>query len=1062
MARFTDEELTRIKQEVSLVRLLQSQGHDLKKQGKDYVCTCPFHDDRTPSLIISPKTNLWHCMGACQMGGSVIDWVMKSQGVSFRYAVELLRNDHPELANPTKQPVKHSTTRQLSSSLAADLLAANSDTETLARVVDYYHDTLLNESQALEYLEKRGLHDLELIHTFKLGFANRTLAYHIPQGNREDGAVIRTKLKDCGILRENTGHEHLNGSITVPIFDEQSQVVELYGRKVHDNLRKNTAYHLYLPGPHAGVWNRSGLEGQNEIILCEALIDAMTFWVHGFKNVTSSYGTAGFTDDHLNTFRDLSIKRVLVAYDRDEAGNKAADALSQKLMSAGIECFRMLLPKNMDVNSYALHMLPARKSLELVIRKAQWLGKGQAPDITTEAIQNTSAIAAKEKNEAALESRSEAAPSQPDDRTSSLAAKTAAVVEPDVADDRAEAPLPASPLPLPALENLRCDVKEHEVLFDIGGRVYRVRGLKKNTVHDVLKVSVMACNDHGFHTDSLDLYQAKQRQVFVNQACIELGVKDEVIKKDLGKVLLKLEELQEVQISDHLNTKPGDEQKILSNEEQATALELLKSPDLLNRILEDFNAAGVVGEETNKLAGYLACVSRKLEKPLAVMVQSTSAAGKSSLMEAVLNFMPEEERVQYSAMTGQSLFYMGETNLKHKTLAIAEEEGASNASYALKLLQSEGEVTIASTGKDAATGNLVTQEYRVEGPTQLFMTTTAIDIDPELMNRCLVLSVDEGREQTEAIHEQQRFAETLDGVFAKESRDDIIQIHRNAQRLLRPMKIVNPYAQHLKFLSDKTRTRRDHQKYLTLIRSITLLHQYQREVKTATRNGRTVEYIEVTLSDIEQANQIAHEVLGRTLDELPPQTRRLLKNLTELVKSECKTQQFEQSDYRFKRKVLMDRLGWTYDQVRVHLQRLIDHEYVLIHKGGRGQSFEYELMYKGEGEDSGPFLMGLINTANLKKTTRTKTTTTSLGVKTKGFGVSLGAHWGAIGVGLGRDENGKNTDKNSLECENTEKVVENARPGSEKLNGASYRNDTAAASSLAAQTSVAPVCELEA
>ena len=148
----------------------------------------------------------------------------------------------------------------------------------------------------------------------------------------------------------------------------------------------------------------------------------------------------------------------------------------------------------------------------------------------------------------------------------------------------------------------------------------------------------------------------------------------------------------------------------------------------------------MVGETTNKLVGFLAAVSRKLDKPLAVMVQSSSAAGKSSLMEAVLQLMPEEERVQYSAMTGQSLFYMGEQDLKHKILAIAEEAGATQTAYALKLLQSEGEVSIASTGKNATTGNLETHVYRVEGPVMLFSTTTAIDIDEELMNRCLVLS----------------------------------------------------------------------------------------------------------------------------------------------------------------------------------------------------------------------------------------------------------------------------------------------------------------------------------
>ncbi|MGC1508235.1 CHC2 zinc finger domain-containing protein, partial [Ketobacter sp.] len=699
MARFTDEELNRIKQDVSLVRLLESQGHVLKKQGKDYACRCPFHDDATPSLIVSPKTNLWHCMGACQMGGSVIDWVMKSQGVSFRYAVELLRNDHPELASQNTQPVKYNTARKLPSTLAADLLAAD-EAGVLDRVVGFYHDTLLSEPEALAYLEKRGLHDLELIHTFKLGFANRTLAYHIPQNNREDGAAIRATLKACGVLR-SSGHEHLNGSITVPIFDTESNVVELYGRKVRDDLKKGTAYHLYLPGPHAGVWNAQGLKGQEEIILCEALIDAMTFWVNGFKNVTASYGTAGFTEDHLNTFLQCGVKRVLIAYDRDEAGNKAAEQLSAKLQSAGLECFRIWLPKGMDANSYALNMKPARKALEVVIRKAEWLGKGKAPTISTEAKTEPKILAAKEKNTAAPEASNEDHTGSGDKPAPSLAAKiSAAGIEPDAAPMPAasvvDAPLPASPLPLPALDNVRCTVKDHEVLFDIAGRVYRVRGLKKNTAHDLLKISLMACNDNGFHTDSLDLYHAKQRQVFINQACVELGVRDEVIKKDLGKVLLKLEGLQEEQISEHLQPKQESEGKQLTNEEHNAALELLNDKNLLNRILDDFNAAGVVGEETNKLAGYLACVSRKLEKPLAVMVQSTSAAGKSALMDAVLSFMPEEERVQYSAMTGQSLFYMGETNLKHKTLAIAEEEGAHNASYALKLLQSEGEITIAS------------------------------------------------------------------------------------------------------------------------------------------------------------------------------------------------------------------------------------------------------------------------------------------------------------------------------------------------------------------------------
>ena len=247
-------------------------------------------------------------------------------------------------------------------------------------------------------------------------------------------------------------------------------------------------------------------------------------------------------------------------------------------------------------------------------------------------------------------------------------------------------------------------------------------------------------------------------------------------------------------------------------------------------------------------------------------------------MEAVLAFVPPEKRVKYFALTGQALYYLGgDSNLKHKILAIVEEEGAEKASYALKLLQSEGELSIASTGKDPHTGRMVTQEYRVEGPVMIFLTTTAVDIDEELLNRCLILTVDEGREQTAAIHRLQRERETLAGLLRTEARSAVLARHRNAQRLLRSLRVVNPYAERLTFLDDRTRTRRDHTKYLALIRTLTLLHQHQREVKTAEDDqGRAVEYIEVTLDDIAAANRLAHEVLGRTLDEMPPQTRLLL------------------------------------------------------------------------------------------------------------------------------------------------------------------------------------------
>jgi hypothetical protein len=332
---------------------------------------------------------------------------------------------------------------------------------------------------------------------------------------------------------------------------------------------------------------------------------------------------------------------------------------------------------------------------------------------------------------------------------SSLAAELAPAV---VTEPAPASAAPPSRTPAPV-------VNGDEVSFVFGDRRWRVRGLPNKVLPGSLRVNILISREAGFHVDTLELYSARQRAHFTKLASDELTVEEGVIKRDLGEVLLKLEEfLEQRQRQSEQANKPRE----LSDSEREAALGLLRDPKLLERILADFERCGVVGERTNKLLGYLAATSRKLDAPLAVVIQSSSAAGKSSLMDAVLALMPEEERVQYSAMTGQSLFYMGESNLQHKILAIVEEEGAERASYALKLLQSEGELTIASTGKDPATGRLITQEYHVEGPVMIFQTTTAVDMDEELLNRCIVLTVDEGREQTKAIHERQRRARADD------------------------------------------------------------------------------------------------------------------------------------------------------------------------------------------------------------------------------------------------------------------------------------------------------------
>ena len=185
-------------------------------------------------------------------------------------------------------------------------------------------------------------------------------------------------------------------------------------------------------------------------------------------------------------------------------------------------------------------------------------------------------------------------------------------------------------------------------------------------------------------------------------------------------------------------------------------------------------------------------------------------------------------------------------------------------------------------------------------------------------------------------------------------------MHQNAQRLLRPLLVANPFAPSLTFLDDRTRTRRDHMKYLTLIRSIALLYQYQRPVKTTTHHGEPLSFIEVVPADIEVANRLCHEVLGRSLDELPPQTRRLLMLIEQMVSDACKAKAIERRDYRFTRRMVREHTGLGNTQLKVHMQRLEELEYLLAHHARRGQQYVYELVYDGQGKDGQPFLPNLL------------------------------------------------------------------------------------------------------
>jgi len=503
---------------------------------------------------------------------------------------------------------------------------------------------------------------------------------------------------------------------------------------------------------------------------------------------------------------------------------------------------------------------------------------------------------------------------------------------------------------------------QYGFIATITGRKYEVRGITRSDAK--LKATVKGVrvekSRKRFHVDTVDFYSARSRAFLIKGLCDLFGEDQQSITEDMDRLLELAEGYKQPKERSTVKEEMTDADK-------QAALAFLKNPEMFSEIVSDFETIGYTGEETNKLLCYIAAVSRKMEEPLSVMIQSRSAAGKSFLQDTVLSLVPEQDYVKYTRLTDQALFYKETKSLAHKILAIEELDGMNGAIYSIRSIQSSKKITIAYTGKDPVTGELKTQDNTVEGPLMVFITTTDVEIDGETSSRFVFISIDESEEMTEKILKKQRQTHTMQGLICSLASSTVIKKHQNASRLLRPLHVINPYAELLTFTSKSLRARRDHTKYLNLILAICYLFQYQRKIRTMEHNGRSIEYVNATLGDIAKANEIAGEVLGRSLDELTPPSRNLLELIREMVRQRCKEKRIEPDSYHFTRRDIRQYSGWSDFQVKTHIRQLEELEYIYSVMGKKGKEYVYELLVTGEIKEDKPFLVGLVDTEQLKK-----------------------------------------------------------------------------------------------
>ena len=638
--RIPEADIERVKRETDLLALARSRGIELKNHGKDFIGRCPFHaDGEHPNFIVTPEKGLFHCM-ACGKAGNVIQFVQWHDGVSFRHAYELLRRKDPALF--AARPMRGKTSVM---KMACPLDAEADDAALFGQVAAYYHQRLAEAPTALAYLESRGLRQDEMLNHFQIGFADRTLGLRMPDKNRVEGAKLRSRLTQLGLWRES-GHEHFNGCVTVPFQEcephgpSAGKAVSFYGRRVQSGYVK----HLYPPGPHRGLFNRAAFES-DEIILCEAVLDALTFWASGFRNVTCLFGTEGFTEELWEAVK--KVRRVRIAYDADDAGDRAAQRDAERFKAHGIEVFRVKFPHGLDANDYACKVKPADKSLALLLNSAVWMGAGARPSLPQVAapqppsLPESSGVAvnytpASSSSLAAVVSslKPETAKEEKPPTATSPVSVVASIITP-----------PAAAPPSGALGSATCapvslQQRGDAWYLDLEGREYRVSGLEKTLGTDALKIAlrvrVVGQGDALFHLDQLDLCRDAERRRFVERAAEETRLTPELLKRDLGKLLLAVEQAQGELLKPAEKIIPA---LALTPEERDAALKWLREPNLIERLRAAFHQAGIIGEEANTLVAYLAGVSRKLERPLAIIIQSASAAGKTTLMDAVFELL---------------------------------------------------------------------------------------------------------------------------------------------------------------------------------------------------------------------------------------------------------------------------------------------------------------------------------------------------------------------------------------------------------------------------------------
>lgn len=887
-------EIHEIKARLTLKEVLNHYG---LKPDKHLRLNCPFHDDKTPSLQVYYKTHTAYCFSSnCKTHGKsldVIDFILHKESCTKREAILKAK----ELIEGEIRPIQQLTRAAI-----------------LSKMFMYFKNGAHSSQPARDYFAKRHLDNSKI----EVGY-NSGQFHH---GARRSQHLIESCVKVGLLIDKNltgrTGEKAYKpfgkGGIVFPLKGKDGKTIGLYFRNAQE--KDHRSRHFYLKD-RQGLYPKYPKLGTQKLILTEAIIDAATLLqqeqITAHYEILSLYGTNGLTEEHMAAIRELKeLREIVFWFDGDESGQAAADKYKAILKealkgvtSSEVEISQVETPQGEDINS---------------------LLDGHEPQILADLLKSRKPLTAT-KSESLFSSTENSTETSTENQS----------------DERKKTELPK---PIHGLNTTNRPKGAHEHLkneFDVSNpsnliykgqaATYRVKGFKITQL-DSLKVSLqIGKNGYDFRART-ELYDYKQTGAISQKAAKTLDTEADQIEKDISRLTVLLEAYRETRQAEN----PQNQRPEIKVPEATLpqCLELLKSKDYFQKLNALIGNTGVIGEEASRLLLYVIASTYKMDNTLHALVQGSSGSGKTHLITKIADLMPPEHTTLLTRVTESSFYNYGEYELSNRLLIMEDLDGLKEEAFlAFRELQSRGMLNSSTSIKNEQ-GNISSAIKTVRGPIASLSATTKGEIYEDNMSRSLVIAVDESREQTAKVVENQNREAAGNTDF--KARQKTIEFLRHCMRLTKPHEVVNPFANSIKLPEEAQKIRRLNQLYQSFVKQITILHQHQRK---RDKHGRLIS----EKKDLQLACKILFDCIVLKVDELDGSLRNYFERLKTYVKEKAVKANKSESDTDFTRMEIRHALKTSKTRQHVYMQELQDYEYIKQVNGHANKGFKYQVGY---------------------------------------------------------------------------------------------------------------------